>query len=132
MGPGDGEVPLRILGEFVLFQAPDWEGRPSLDWFWPGVPQKAAVTIRPANLATDGILTRDLPEVVASSAELSVLVMYPDYPNPPGTQGIEEATDAWKDRLERALALLQPSRGFLLLTISAFAWDVPAPWKGHV
>jgi len=119
-------------GEFGLFQAVDWEGRSGLEWFWPGVSEKAVVMIRPANHATDVILTRDLPEVIASSAELSVLVMYPDYPNPPGTQGIEEATLAWKGRLERVLASLQPSREFLLLTISAYTWDIPAPWKGYV
>jgi hypothetical protein len=119
-------------GEFGLIQAPDWKGGPSIDWFGPGAPEKVAVTIRRANSATDAILTRDLPEVIASSAELSVLVMYPDYPKPPGTQGIDEATLAWKGRMERALASLRPSREFLLLTISAYAWDLPPPWKGYV
>jgi len=118
-------------GEFGLFQAPDWEGRPSLDWFWPGVTHSAAVTIRSANLATESILTSDLPEAIGSGAQLSVFLMYPDYPNPPGTQGIDDATRVWKRRLERTLAGLRPSREFLLLTISAYAWNIPAPWRGY-
>jgi hypothetical protein len=84
------------------------------------------------NHATESILTRDLPEAVGLSVPLSVLVMYPDYPCPPGTNGIEEATRVWQGRLERALASLHPAHEFLLVTIRAFSWELPAPSKGYV
>jgi len=121
-----------LAGEFGMVQAADWEGRPELIWFWPGVPQAPAVTIRAANSASEAIVTEALPQIVRSGAELSVLLMYPDYPHPPGTTSIEEATADWRTRLEVALHGLKANRRFLLLTISAYAWDVPAPWKGFV
>jgi hypothetical protein len=121
-----------LSGDLGLFQPTDWEGRPNFEWFWPSEPQRAAVTIRPVNNATNTILTQDVPEIISSNAELSVLVMYPDYPNPPGTEGIEEATRAWSRNVELVLHSLRPSREFLLMTISAYSWDLPAPWKGYV
>jgi hypothetical protein len=127
-----GSFLLGLAREFGLVQAPGGQGQHELSWFWPGVPQAPAATIRAANNATDSILTEDLPQVVRSGAELSVLVMYPDYPHPPGTDSIDDATTAWRSRVESELLRLGLDRGFLLLTISAYAWDVPAPWKGFV
>lgn len=121
-----------LAGEFGLVQAPDWEGGPEVIWFLPGVPQAPVVTIRAANSATDAVVSEALPQVVRSGAELAVLMMYPDYPCPPGTASIDDATTSWRARLEHELQHLGHSRGFLLLTISAYAWDLPAPWKGFV
>jgi hypothetical protein len=121
-----------LSSEFGLVQARDWETGENLDWFRPTEPQQPAVAIRPANHAGAGVVDRDLPQVVSSGAELAVLLLYPDYPSPPGARSIDEATREWKARLERALQRLRPSREFLLLTISAFSWDLPAPWKGFL
>jgi hypothetical protein len=121
-----------LSGELGLVQARDWQGDASFEWFWPTDPQHAAVTIHPANHATEAVLRKDLPEVVKLGADLAVVLLYPDYPQPPGAEGIEEATREWRGRFETALRSLRPSRQFLLLTISAFVWDLPAPWRGFV
>ncbi len=121
-----------LSGEFGLVQARDPQGLASLAWFLPAEPQVAAVAIRFSNLASDQVVSHDLPEVIRTGAGLAVLMMYPDYPSPPGARTPEEATIAWRDRLEASLRSVPPAREFLLLTISAYSWDVPAPWKGFV
>jgi hypothetical protein len=121
-----------LAREFGLIPATDPAGRFDVNWFWPGADTSVAVTIRPANNATDAILQRDLPEVVRTGAGLSVLILYPDYPNPPGTSGIDGAVREWQQRLARTLGSLRPARPFAILMISAYAWDVPAPWQAFI
>lgn len=60
-------------------------------------------------------------------AELTVFLMYPDYPLPEGTSTIDETTAAWETRLARRLGELQARHEPLTLTISAYSFDLPAP-----
>ncbi|MCI4353623.1 MAG: hypothetical protein L3K14_09645 [Thermoplasmata archaeon] len=115
-----------------LIQAPDREDRPQLVWYLPGVTDRPTVIIRAASDATDAILTRDLPDLSRSGAELAVFLMYPDYPLPEGTSTIDEATSAWESRLSRRLEELQARHEVLTLTISAYSFDLPAPWRAFL
>ncbi|HEY1198964.1 MAG TPA: hypothetical protein VGG32_09635 [Thermoplasmata archaeon] len=119
-----------LARDFGLVQAPGWTDVPQLMWFWHGIPDRPAVAIREVKVATDSIVEQDLPSVVRSGALLTVLVIYPDYPAPQGTRSVEEATERWRARIGDELARLGLTREFLLTTISAFDWDLPAPWKG--
>jgi len=56
--------------------------------------------------------------------------VYPDFPSPEGVGSVEEATEHWRRRVAEELANLGVTREFLLATISAFDWEIPAPWKG--
>lgn len=118
-----------LARDFGLVQATGWTDVPQLMWFWHGVPQPPAVAIREVKVAGDSTVVQDLPSVVRSGALLSVLVLYPDYPALSGGHSIEDATQRWRERVAKELARLGMTREFLLATISAFDWDVPAPWK---
>ncbi|MFI5413687.1 MAG: hypothetical protein ACHQ0I_03780 [Candidatus Lutacidiplasmatales archaeon] len=119
-----------LAREFGLVQAPGWEEVPQLMWFWHGVPDRPAVVIREVNVAGDTIVDQEIPAMVRSGALLTVLVIYPDYPSPPGVSSVEEATEAWRTRVQEELTHLGVNNEFLLTTISAFSWEIPAPWKG--
>jgi len=119
-----------LAREFGLVQAPGWEEVPQLMWFWHGVPDRPAVVIREVNVAGDTIVDQEIPAMVRSGALLTVLVIYPDYPSPPGASSVEEATEAWRTRVQEELTHLGVNNEFLLTTISAFSWEIPAPWKG--
>jgi len=67
---------------------------------------------------------------VKSGALLTVMVLYPDAPPPSGTTTVDEAAEHWRDRVAEELSRLGVTQEFLLATISAVDWDVPAPWKG--
>ncbi|MGA7476532.1 MAG: hypothetical protein WBW47_04855 [Thermoplasmata archaeon] len=119
-----------LARDFGLVQAPGWTDIPQLMWFWHGVPDRPAVAIREVKVAADSVVDHDIPSVVNSGALLTVLVIYPDYPAPLGAASVEEATERWRARVGDELARLGLTREFLLTTISAFDWDLPAPWKG--
>ena len=68
--------------------------------------------------------------MVKSGALLTVLVIYPDFPTPEGTRSVEDATELWKERVGAELDRIGLTREFLLATMSAFDWEIPAPWKG--
>lgn len=119
-----------LARDFGLVQAASWTDTPQLMWFWHGVPDRPAVAIREAKVAGDAIVDQEIPSVVKSGALLSVLVLYPDYPPPSGVASVEEATERWRARVGEELSHLGLTREFLLATISAFDWEVPAAWKG--
>ena len=119
-----------LARDFGLVQATVWTDLPQLVWLWHGVPESPAVAIREVKVAGDSIVKQDLPSVVRSGALLTVLVIYPDFPSPPGGSTVEEATERWRVRVGDELACLGMDREFLLTTISAFNWEIPAPWKG--
>lgn len=121
-----------LARDFGLVQAPGWTDLPQLMWFWHGVPDRPAVVIREVNVAADSIVEQDVPSMVETGALLTVLVIYPDYPSPAGAVSVEQATERWRARVEQRLARLRVQNEFLLTTISAYSWDVPAPWKGYV
>jgi hypothetical protein len=119
-----------LARDFGLVQASGGIDLPQLMWFWHGIPGRPAVAIREVKVATDSIVEHDLPSVVKSGALLTVLVIYPDFPAPLGTSSVEEATERWRARVGEEMAHLGLQREFLLTTISAFDWEIPAPWKG--
>jgi hypothetical protein len=119
-----------LARDFGLVQTPGWTDLPQLMWFWNGVPDRPAVVIREVKVAGDAIVEQEIPSVVRSGALLSVLVIYPDFPPPPGAVSVEEATERWRARVAEKLDRLEMEREFLLTTISAFDWKIPAPWKG--
>ena len=120
-----------LAGTFGLIQAPDWQGDHQLEWYLPGVTDKPTVVIRETSNATPSILNQDLAELAQLAAELSVFVMYPDYPLPPGATTFGAATRAWSDRIALQLSELRPGGEVLALMISAYSFDLPAPWKGY-
>ncbi|MGA7862245.1 MAG: hypothetical protein WCB19_10410 [Thermoplasmata archaeon] len=121
-----------LAGEHRLVQARDRSDRPQLEWYLPGVTDRPTVVIRAASDATNSILTHDLVELSRLRSDLTVFLMYPDYPCPKGTVTVEAATLAWTARIEHRLADLQPPREMLAMMISAYSFDLPAPWQGFV
>ncbi|MFZ0830006.1 MAG: hypothetical protein WCB18_05305 [Thermoplasmata archaeon] len=121
-----------LAGNLGLVQAPDWEVRSQLEWFLPGVADKPMVVIRETPDATSAILTRDLAELAGLGSELTVFLMYPDYPLPAGVSTYEGAIRAWRELIEHRLAEILPKREMLALMISAYSFDLPAPWQGFV
>jgi len=119
-----------LAREFGLVQASGWTDIPQLMWFWHGVPDRPAVVIREVKVAGDAIVQQEIPSIVRSGALLTVLVLYPDSPPPAGVSSVEEATEQWRARVGGELSRLGLTREFLLTTISAFDWEVPASWKG--
>jgi len=119
-----------LARDFGLVQAAGWTDLPQLMWFWHGLHDRPVVTIREAKVAGESIVQQDLPSVVKSGAQLTVLVIYPDFPSLGDAGSVEEATERWRSRVEEALGRLGLTREFLLTTISAFDWGIPAPWKG--
>jgi hypothetical protein len=122
----------QLAGEMGLVQASDSEGRPQLEWYLPGVTDQPTVVIRAASESTSAAVSKDLAELSRARTDLSVFLMYPDYPLPDGSSTFEEAANAWKARLERRLEELRPRRELLALMISAYSFDLPAPWQGFV
>lgn len=120
-----------LAREFGLVQTDDWTNVPQLMWIWHGRPEHPAVVIREAKVAGDSVVREDLPSVVRSGALLTVLVIYPDFPPPEGVGSFEEAIEYWRCRVGEELSKVGMDREFLLTAISAFDWDVPAPWKGY-
>ncbi len=120
----------RLAREFGLFQARDWAGRSELAWFRPGTQLEIEVLIQQVDDAEDTILTRDVPALSGSGAELGVLIMYPDNPLPAGANSLAQGTEIWRNRIETRLRMLGLTSGFLLLTIGTDAWELPAPWYG--
>jgi len=119
-----------LAREFGLVQAAGWTDVPQLMWFWHGVPDPPAVTIREVKVAGDAIVQQEIPSVVKSGALLTVLVMYPDSPPPSDSSSVDSETERWRAKVADELARVGLTREFLLTTISAFDWEIPAPWKG--
>ena len=119
-----------LARDFGLVQASGWTDVPQLMWFWHGVPDRPAVTIREVKVAGDAVVQQEVPSMVKSGALLTVLVLYPDAPSPPNAPTVPEATEQWRAKVAEELSRLGVTQEFLLATISAFDWDVPAPWKG--
>ena len=121
-----------LAGEMGLVQAPDPECRGQLEWYLPGVTDRPSVVIRSVSEATNEMLTRDLVELSRFRSNLSVFVMYPDYPVPEGSSTFDGAVREWRRRIQRRLAELRPERELVTLMISAYSFDVPAPWRGYL
>jgi hypothetical protein len=119
-----------LAREFGFVPARQWTGPPGMVWFWPASPTEVGVIFQEANDALDSITVIDVPQLVREAAPLSVLVMYPDYPLAPGTLDLAGSTAQWRERVEQTLASLGPTGKFLLVTISAFAWELPSTWQG--
>ncbi len=119
-----------LARDFGLVQAAGWTDAPQLMWLWHGLPDRPAVAIREVKVARDAIVQEEVPSAVKTGALLTVLVIYPDFPAPPGTQSIEEATEHWRTKVGEELSQLGLTREFLLTTISASDWEIPAAWKG--
>ncbi|HXY12429.1 MAG TPA: hypothetical protein VEJ85_02920 [Thermoplasmata archaeon] len=119
-----------LARDFGLVQTASWSDVPQLMWLWHGLPDRPAVAIREVKVAGEAIVREEVPSVVKSGALLTVLVVYPDFPSPEGVGSVEEATEHWRRRVAEELANLGVTREFLLATISAFDWEIPAPWKG--
>jgi len=119
-----------LARDFGLVQAPAWTDVPQLIWFWHGLPDQPAVAIREVKVAGEAVVQQEVPSVVKSGALLTVLVLYPDFPAPSGTTSVNEATEHWRAKVAEELTRLDLHREFLLTTISAFDWEIPAPWKG--
>jgi len=120
-----------LAREFGLVQTDDWKNVPQLMWIWHNRPALPAVAIREAKVAGHALLDEDLPSVVSSGALLTVLIIYPDFPLPPGAGSFGEATEHWRMLVAGELSKIGLDREFLLTAISASDWDVPAPWKGY-
>jgi len=120
-----------LARDFGLVQAESWSEVPQLMWYWHGLSTSPAVAIREVNEAVDAVVQQEVPSMVKSGALLTVLVIYPDFPTPEGATSVEEAAEYWRTRVGSELSRLGLEREFLLTTISAFDWDVPAPWKGY-
>lgn len=121
-----------LATEQGLVQAADWEGHTQLEWYLPGVTDRPLVVIRGSSDATNKILTQDLVELSRRPSDLAVFLMYPDYPCPKGTATVDEASQAWQARIEQRLRDLEPRKQILTLMISAYSFDLPAPWRGFV
>lgn len=121
-----------LAAERGLVQAVDWEGHTQLEWYLPGVTDRPMVVIRGSSDATNQIITHDLVELSRRPSDLAVLLMYPDYPCPKGTTTLEDATQAWQGRIEQRLRDLEPRKEVLTMMISAYSFDLPAPWRGFV
>jgi len=119
-----------LARDFGLVQASGWTDVPQLMWFWHGVPDRPAVTIREVKVAGDGVVQHELPSVMKSGALLTVLLLYPDNPSPSNANSVEVATEHWRAKVAEELSRLGVTQEFLLATISASDWEVPAPWKG--
>lgn len=119
-----------LARDFGLVQAAGWTDVPQLLWFWHGVPDRPAVAIREVKVAGDAVVQQEVPSVVKSGALLTVMVLYPDAPPPSGAKTVDQATEDWKDKVAGELSRLGVTQEFLLATISALDWDIPAPWKG--
>jgi hypothetical protein len=119
-----------LARDFGLVQASGWTDVPQLMWFWHGVPDRPVVAIREVKVVGDSVVHHEVPSVVRSGALLTVLVLYPDSPPPPDVHTVQEATEHWRAKIAEELARLGVTQEFLLATISAFDWEVPAPWKG--
>jgi len=119
-----------LARDFGLVQSPGWTEVPQLLWFWHGVPDRPAVAIRELKVAGDSIVSQEVPSVVKSGALLTVLVLYPDAPAPSGAMNVEDATECWQHRVGEELSRLGVTQEFLLATLSALDWDVPAAWRG--
>jgi hypothetical protein len=122
----------KLAGDLGLVQAIDHEQTGRLEWYLPGVSDRPTVVIRSASDATSSILTRELVELSRARTDLSVFLMYPDYPPPEGSSTFDAAARAWRHRLEQRLIELRPQRKVLTLMISAYSFDIPAPWLGFV
>jgi hypothetical protein len=118
----------QLAVEFGFNQTVTSDDQRHLAWFRPSVGGKRAVEIVQEDHATEAIVSSALPALVAAGSDLSVLMMYPDYPMPPGTEDLAGATEAWRVKVEATLARLRPPHPFLLLTIGANSWDIPARW----
>lgn len=119
-----------LARDFGLVQATGWTDTPQLMWFWNGQSDRPAVTIREVKVAGDAIVRHEIPSIVKSDALLTVLVIYPDFPALSEGETVEAATEQWRGKVAEELARLGMTREFLLATISAFDWEIPAPWKG--
>ena len=119
----------RLARDLGYYQTWEWNGRRDLAWFRNQTPQRVAVVITQENEAEEQVATHDVPALANSGAEMGILVLYPDYPHPPGAHTIEEATRWWKERLELELRHLNADAEFVLVTLSANCWDIPAPWQ---
>lgn len=122
----------QLAGDMGLVQAQDPEGRPQLEWYLPGVPDRPTVVIRSVSEATSAILSQDLVELSLLGSDLTVLLMYPDYPLPEGASTFEGATRTWRAQIAQRLSELRPERETLALMISAYSFELPAPWQGFV
>lgn len=121
-----------LAGDLGLVQAADSEDRTQLAWYLPGVTDRPTVVIRATSEATPAILSHDLAELSRLGSDLSVFLMYPDYPNPAGATTLAGAVRAWTGQIEERLRELHPPREILTLMISAYSFDLPAPWQGFV
>lgn len=121
-----------LAGDLGLAQAPDSRGHPRLEWYLPGVTDRPSVVIWGTSEAAPTILTEDLAQLTRSGPDLSVVLMYPDYPYPEGASTYDEAALVWRRRLESRLYELRPGREILTLMISAYSFDLPAPWLGYL
>ena len=119
-----------LARDFGLVQTAGWSDVPHLMWLWNGLPDRPAVAIREVKVAGEAIVHDEVPSVVKSGALLTVLVIYPDFPAPAGTGSVEQATEHWRAKVAEKLSQLGLTREFLLATISAFDFDIPAPWRG--
>ena len=119
-----------LAREFGLVQAESWTDVPQLMWYWHGVPDSPAVAIRQVNVAGESVAQQDVPSIVRSGALLTVLLLYPDLPEPRSAHTLEQATDLWRARVSEELSHLGLEREFLLATMSAFDWQLPSSWRG--
>lgn len=119
-----------LARDFGLVQAPGWTDVPQLMWFWHGVPERPAVAIREVKVAGNSVVQQEVPSVVRSGALLTVLVLYPDAPPPADAATVDAATEGWREKVADELSRLGVTQEFLLATISAHDWEVPAAWKG--
>ncbi len=117
----------RLAREQGYYQTWEWNDRGDLAWFRRQTPQRVSVVITQENQAEEPVATHDLPALAGSGADMGIMVLYPDYPHPPRSRTIEDATNWWKDRLEVELRRLDVDADFVLVTLSANCWDVPAP-----
>lgn len=121
-----------LAGDLGLAQASDSQGQPRLEWYLPGVTDRPSVVIWGTSEAAPTILSNDLAQLARAAPELSIVLMYPDYPFPEGASNYDEAALVWRRRLESRLFELRPPTEILTLMISAYSFDLPAPWLGYL
>jgi hypothetical protein len=122
---------LAALGrEFGFVPARPRVDEPGMVWYWPSTPMGVGAVFEEVNEARPSILTREVPQLVRDEPPLSVLIMYPDYPLAPGTLDLAASSERWRVGVEQALTELRARGHFLLLTISAYSWELPSTWAG--
>ena len=117
-----------LARDFGLVQATGGTDLPQLMWFWHAFRtrrSRSGRSKRPPIRSWNTTFPRS-----SSPGSLTVLVIYPGLSGSPRDLLGGRSDRALAGARREELARLGVQREFLLTTISAFDWEIPAPWKG--